>query len=77
MKYKTEIIINDLNNSESWKLSENEIGILEWIIDAQIKTHNELLDTQPYKRAEWSEMLHELAFLEKFHLSITGEKQAE
>ena len=76
MKNKFEIIINDPKNDQSWSLSEFEIGVLQWMIDHQIKTHNELLDTQPYKRAEWSEMLKELEFLEILYKCITGKKQA-
>tara|TARA_Y100001951_G_C11201241_1_gene217264 strand:- start:526 stop:759 length:234 start_codon:yes stop_codon:yes gene_type:complete len=76
MKYFKEIIISDLIKDESWSLSKFEIGVLVWMIEHQIDTHNELLDTQPYKRAEWSKMLEELKFLEKLHESITGRKRA-
>ena len=76
MKYFKEIIISDLIKDESWSLSKFEIGVLVWMIEHQIDTRNELLDTQPYIRAEWSKMLEELKFLEKLYESITSKKQA-
>ena len=76
MKYFKEIIISDLIKDESWSLSKFEIGVLVWMIEHQIDTRNELLDTQPYIRAEWSKMLEELKFLEKLYESITSKKRA-